>query len=208
MMRRVLIPVPIILAVLAFAVACAAVSYPEATPVGQAVASTPVGNPPTFVAGNYCASCHLADDPRLASATAWKGSIGREVNSPCPAAKSIHEQLYYTERMLLMVNRAEQSVGTLSEKDEARLTNYSALYSRQLDEPVTSLDAFTGKAQAARYRLNKIYAALNQADASARQSTVLVYAGIVTLLVLGSLAWGLYNTRAISGAQARRPGSI
>ncbi|MGD8403259.1 MAG: hypothetical protein PVJ21_06340, partial [Anaerolineales bacterium] len=39
--------------------------------------------------------------------------------------------------------------------------------------------------------------ALNQMSQAEKQRMVLIYAGIVTLIVLGSLAWGLYNTRAI-----------
>ena len=161
------------------------------------VACQPEPKVRTLVPGNYCISCHLADDPRLQSVTDWKGSIAREVDSPCPAATSIHEELYYTERLLLMIDRAEGSVGVLPAKTQARLDNYSQRYSRVLDTPVTSLDAFVSEAQTTRYQLNKAYTALNDMAEAAKLRTVLIYAGIVTLIVLASLAWGLYNTRAI-----------
>ncbi|MCL4529221.1 MAG: hypothetical protein M1282_07385 [Chloroflexi bacterium] len=189
MKRRILIPSLIFLVALMFAASSAFASSSNV--------SSSLSSGPTLAPGNYCVSCHMADDPRLASVTEWKGGIAREVNSPCPAATVIHEQLYYTERMSLMIDRAEKSTGALSVKDQARLENYTELYSRQLDEPVTSLDAFTSKAQTARYRLNKIYTLLNQMAENAKQRTVLIYAGLITLIVLGSLAWGLYNTRAI-----------
>jgi hypothetical protein len=189
MTRRILIPTLIFLAVLTLAVSTVSASSPAR--------DLPASETMTLVPGNYCVSCHLADDPRLADVTAWKGSIARELNSPCPAATRIHEELYYTERLLLMIDRAESSVGALPEKTQARLDKYSQSYSRMLDTPVTSMDAFVSEAQTARYQMNKAYTALNQMAQAEKQRTVLIYAGIITLIVLGSLAWGLYNTRAI-----------
>jgi len=196
MTRRILIPTFIFLAVLAFGVSLASAS-----------SSPPLSlpNEQTFVSGNYCISCHWAEDPRLTTVTDWKGSIGREANSPCPAATKIHEELYYTERLLLMIDRATNSVGALSEKSQTRLEGYTQLYSRQLDEPVTSLDAFTAGAQASRYRLNKIYTSLNTMAEDAKQHTVLIYAGLITLIVLGSLAWGIYNTQSIRATSKIKP---
>lgn len=193
MTRRILIPSLILLAILAFAVSSAAAS-------SRADNGSP-SNEATLVPGNYCVSCHQADDPRLVSVTEWKGDIGREVNSPCPASTKIHEELYYTERLSLMIDRSRQSVGALTEKSQSRLDGYTQRYSRMLDAPVNSLDAFVSEAQTTRYQLNKIYTALNDMAESAKKQTVLIYAVLVTLVVLGSLAWGLYNTRHIkSGA--------
>jgi hypothetical protein len=149
---------------------------------------------PGLVPGNYCVSCHLAEDPRLGFATQWKGGIAAEINSPCPAAKRIHEELYYTERLLLMINRAQACVGPLPEKTQLRLEGYAQQYSRMLDTPVSSLDAFVSEGQSTRYQLNKSYSALNNRAEDAKKRTVLAYAGIATLVVLGSLIWGLYNT--------------
>lgn len=189
MMRKILLPCLVFVAILAFAASSASAS-PQAVSVLSAAEQN-------LIPGNYCVSCHLADDPRLVTVTEWKGGIGREVNSPCPAATKIHEELYYTERMLLMIDRAKAQVGTRPEKQQSQLDKYTQQYSRLLDEPVTSLDAFVAAAQTTRYRLNKIYASLNQTAETSKKRTVLVYAGIATLIVLGSLVWGLYNTRFI-----------
>jgi hypothetical protein len=151
----------------------------------------------TLIPGNYCISCHLVDDSRLTTVTEWNGGIAREADSPCPAATKVHEELYYTERLLLMIDRAEGSVGALPEKTQSRLNGYSQRYSRMLDTHVTSLDAFVSEAQTNRYQLNKAYTVLNNMAETAKLRTVLIYASIATLIVLGSLAWGLYNTRAI-----------
>jgi len=196
-MRQLLIPSLIFLLALALAVSSASASPATPSPIPP--------NEQTLVPGNYCISCHLADDTRVTTVTQWKGSLGHEINSPCPAATKIHEELFYTERMLLMIDRAQREAGPLSEKQQAQLDNYTQHYSRQLDEPVTSLEAFVAEAQTTRYRLNKIYASLNQSAEANKQRTVLVYAGVITLIVLGSLAWGLYNTRAIRVARETKP---
>ncbi|MGD8405753.1 MAG: hypothetical protein PVJ21_18995, partial [Anaerolineales bacterium] len=179
MTRRILTPTLILLAVLILAVSTVSASSPAR--------DLPASETTTLVPGNYCISCHLADDPRLADVTAWKGSIARELNSPCPAATRIHEELYYTERLLLMIDRADESVGALPAKPQSRLDGYTQRYSRMLDTPVTSLDAFVSEAQTARYQMNKAYTALNQMSQAEKQRMVLIYAGIVTLIVLGSL---------------------
>jgi len=190
MTRQILTPTLIFLAVLTLAVSTVSAS----SPARDLLAGTEGEN---LVPGNYCISCHLADDPRLATVTEWKGSIAREADSPCPAATKIHEELYYTERLLLMIDRTEVSVGALPEKTQSRLDGYTQRYSRMLDTPVTSLDAFVSEAQSTRYQMNKAYKTLNDMADAAKLRTILIYAGIVTLIVLGSLAWGLYNTRAI-----------
>ena len=161
MTRQILFPSLIFLAALTLAVSSASAS-------SSPLSLSPL-NEPTLVPGNYCISCHLANDPRLASVTEWKGSIGREINSPCPAAAGIHEELYYTERMLLMIERSHATVGALPEKTQSRLDGYTQRYSRMLDVPVTSLDAFINEAQSTRYQLNKVYTTLNDMSEAAKQ---------------------------------------
>ncbi len=197
MKRRILLPSLVFLAVLTLAVGSVSASSLDFSLPASAEGET-------LVSGNYCASCHLTDDPRLASATAWKGGIQSKVNSPCPAAIKIHEELYYTERLLLMIERAENAVGPLPEKSQARLEDYTQRYSRMLDTPVGSLDAFVSEAQSTRYQLNKAYAALNQMAQDAKQRTILTYAAAITLIVLGSLAWGVYNSRALASGKVSR----
>ena len=138
----------------------------------------------------------MAEDARLAAVKDWNGGIARDQNSPCPAAKKVQEELYYTDRLLMMIERAQNTAGVLPEATQSRLDDYSQRYSRMLDIPVNSLDAFVSEAQTTRYQLNKVYAALNDTIKASKTRTVLIYAGLVTLALLGSLIWGLYNTRS------------
>lgn len=205
MKRRILIPSIVFLALLALAVtSVSASSAASSTLLRASPVRLAAFQAEGLVPGNYCASCHLADDPRLASVTTWNGSIQSKVNSPCPAATKVREELYYTERLLLMIQRAENAVGPLPEKTQSRLDGYTQRYSRMLDTPVTSLDAFVSEAQSARYQLNKIYAVLNQMAQDAKGRTVFLYAAVITLLVLGSLAWGVYNSRALAAGSVSK----
>ena len=159
-------------------------------------------------AGNYCLSCHSDSDDRLLNATAWSGGIEKIDNTPCPAIKTIHEELYYTERLLLAIDRSQgelpQSADTVSL--QTRLESATQTYSRLLDTPVTSLDAFVSEAQVLRFRLGKIYSQINQMVESSKQQRILVYAGLITLILLVSLAWGWRNSQKgvlAAGSQSR-----
>jgi tetratricopeptide (TPR) repeat protein len=110
--------------------------------------------------------------------------------------------------MLMMIDRAKAQVGPLPEKTQTRLDSYTQQYSRLLDKPFTSLDAFIAESQTTRFRLNKIYTSINQIAEAKKQQTVLIYAGVITLIVLGSLAWGLYNTRSIQSGGLKKSRSL
>lgn len=150
--------------------------------------------------GNYCASCHTSGDDRLATSMDWAGSIDREVISGCAAASRVREEVYYTERLLLAIDRARAEVpGRVdASKTDARIAAARQTYSRLLDTPVTSLDALTSEAQVLRFRLGKSYTWLNQVRDAVKRERVLFVAGLVTLSLLISLGWGLRNTARFS----------
>ncbi|MCX6030921.1 MAG: hypothetical protein NT169_16695 [Chloroflexi bacterium] len=146
--------------------------------------------------GNYCVACHTAGDDRLAHALDWAGGIEREAITPCPAVVQARQEVYYTERLLLAIDRGRASVPASATRDraEAQVAAARQTYSRLLDTPLTSLDAFSAEALALRYRLGKVYASLNQLDAAVKRDRILLVAGLVTLALLISLAWGWRNT--------------
>jgi hypothetical protein len=146
---------------------------------------------------NYCLSCHTAGDPQLADPTAWRGGIERTATNPCPAARRIHEELYYTERLLLAIDRARLALvdSSATASIDSRLIAANENYARLLDAPITSLNAFTSEAQNLRFRLGKIYAQLTQLFEAQKRQRVLIWSGVVTLALLAALGWGIYNTR-------------
>lgn len=157
--------------------------------------------------GNYCVSCHTPGDERLAAATAWTGSIEREVVSPCGAAGRVHEEIYYTDRMLLAIARARAGIPARldASKTDARIASARQTYSRLLDMPANSLDAVSSEASVLRYRLGKSYNWLNQAREAVKRQWVLLVAAAVTVVLLASLGWGWKNISRYSIKTAASP---
>lgn len=197
-----LLPLLLISLLVLGAAASLAVGGQAAVPDRSPAAET-VQIPAAVEPGNYCASCHAAGDPRLSGVTAWHGEIAAAGISPCPAAKQIREELFYTERMLLAIDRYHAGLPGFIDTTgiDSRLEAGRQSYQRLLDAPVTGLDAFVAEAQAVRFKLGKVYSAVQVLDESAKRLRSLIAAIIVTLIVLGSLVWGLYHTRHV-GRQA------
>lgn len=147
-------------------------------------------------ASNYCVSCHSAGDERLQHATDWNGGIAVTQYSDCPAYKRIQEELYYTERLLLMIDRAGDSI-SLTPALASRLQAGQEGYQRLLDQPVTSLDAFVAEAQGLRFKLGKVYTEISQTIEQGKRTRALVVAIIISLLVALAFGWGWYNTRHV-----------
>jgi tetratricopeptide (TPR) repeat protein len=178
-------------------------------PVTVGLADAPTRSPSLsqFQPGNYCVSCHTPGDGRLASVMAWTGGIDRDAEniSPCSAASRVREEVYYTDRMLLAIDRARSGLpnGVDTSGNDARVAASRQTYSRLLDTPVTSLDAVTSEAQVLRYRLGKNYTWLNQVRDALKRRLVLIVAVCVTLILLISLGWGLRNVAQFIAARGR-----
>jgi hypothetical protein len=109
--------------------------------------------------------------------------------------KTYREELLYTEQLLTATERAGTLAGGRAvTQQEKRLTAFRQGVEALRQAPVTSLDAFTAQAQTVRFHGNKVHAAFNQAIDTGKRNRVLFFAALVTLIVLGSLAWGLRNT--------------
>lgn len=204
MSRRTKFSTAIWIALLCAALISSAVSAAAGHPAPQTQSGIGPDLPAT---GNYCGECHSANDLRVQSAAAWKGTVGQNTSSACPAANTIREELFYTERILLAINNSLSDLPqtTSTTKLEERLAASTESYQRLLDEPVTSLSAFQSNAQMLRYRLGKIVTEISNQQQAAKKTRVLVAAGLVTLIILGSLIWGYRNAQRgiqAAGSQA------
>jgi hypothetical protein len=171
---------------------------------GRTQQSTPAGIPAVQAEpSNYCLGCHIAGDSQLENATAWRGDIGRSGVTACPAAKRIQEEQYFTERLMLAIERGRASLpGWVNTSSiDARYAAAQQTYSRALDVPVESLDGYTAEMATLRYRLGKIYNQVNQAHDTAKRSIVILTSFLVSLVLFGSFAWGLYHTRHVPISQ-------
>jgi len=165
---------------------------------------------PPAGAGNYCVACHTATDALLARTDRWQGGIEREAINPCPASVAIREERYYTERLLLALERGQANAPKTAEaqKIAARVTALRESYHRLLDTPLTSVEAYAAEAGALRYQLGKSYSALNRLEDAGRQTRILIVAALLTAGLLISLAWGLRTASRFAGGSvfAFRPG--
>lgn len=185
-----------LLFVLALAVILALAAAP-----GLASPAAAPADAPRFEAGNYCLSCHTGADDRPAQVMAWTGGIDRMEINPCPAAARVQEEIYYTERLLLAIDRAR--AGLPGRADTAKIETRTAAgrqtYSRLLDAPVDSLDALVSESQVLRFQLGKSYRQINDLVTRYKQQDVLIAGGLVTLFLLVALGWGLRNTARFTG---------
>ena len=195
--------VPVITIWLAIAVLLAAVGLTGG--LGQAAGPNEY-NALAVEPGNQCIGCHTADDPRLAQPFQWQGPIDAQSISPCPGATSLQEEIYYTDRIFLAIDRFQNNVPAWidTSKIDRQIQNYSQNYARLLETPVTSLGATSAEAVLLRYKLGKVYYQLGALNDQARQTRILFFAGLATLIVIVSLVWGLYNTRRFAGGSGLR----
>jgi hypothetical protein len=186
----------VLLLLVSLAAAQAASPGLQTLPTSAAEPSSRPGRP-AMQAGNYCIGCHTPGDPRLETVTHWFGGIDRSAYSSCPAALRIQEELYYTERLLLAAGTLQGRLpsGPSLDRAAARLEASEQAYSRLLDTPVSSLDAFVLEAQMLRYQLGKTYAHLSQMEESLKARNVMIGAILITLIVLFSLGWGMWNAQ-------------
>lgn len=147
----------------------------------------------TLQPGNYCASCHVAADPAPGRLSEWQSQPPEA--APCPAVKAYREELLYTEQLLTATERAGRWAGAGAVAGQAsRLAAFRDGYEALKAAPVASLDAFASQAQLLRFQGNKVYTRFNEAVDAGRRARVLLFAFLVTMVILGSLAWGLRNT--------------
>ena len=156
---------------------------------------------------SYCQSCHVGGIPG-ASAGQWLGINGELMAVyGCPAAGPIQDELYYTERLLLAIERGRASLPDNAQTAslDTRLAATRETYHRLLDAPFSSLEAYRSEALALRYKLGKLYTEINQIGEARKRQNVLLFAGLVTLALLASLGWGWYNAHQATKARAPEP---
>jgi hypothetical protein len=145
--------------------------------------------------GNYCVACHVPGDKQLAAVMTWRGGIQRESIDPCPAAAQLYQDIYYTERLLLGIERARtnlpQSPNVVETDNQVAAARQT--YSRLLDAPVTNLTSFSTQALQLRYGLGKSFYRLNQVRDGLQKRLALLAGVMVTLVLFISLLWGWRN---------------
>ena len=157
-------------------------------------------------ADHYCIACHSASDPRLNEPLAWNGSRARAALSPCPTVRELRDELAYTDDAFNAIANGTHDLaarGGSTTTLDARLLAREESFPRVVETSYRTVDAGVGTARSFRYQLNKTYTQI-QSDRSAWTTNVMLMVGIVvTLFLLASLAWGLWNTRSAKQVATR-----
>ena len=180
--RRALIPALAIAAVALLAMALPAVALPAA-------ATAAAGAAP--VIGDYCLECHVTPPATLldeARPVEWARDI------PCPTLRKAHEETYQNDTLVKAIQNAAGQIsapGIDLAAQEKRLAARRFTAARISEAEPVSLAAITAQGKSARYQLNKVYAALNEARAQQQRLIILgfVAAASAFLLVALFLAW-------------------
>lgn len=150
-------------------------------------------------AGNYCVECHATGDARLTRTFEWQGGIGREQVSPCPTLKRLREQVYYTESLLGAMTNSSQGLrayGVSTAAQDRRVTARMETYGRLTQEQVTASAPVETELKSLRLQLNKSFSQMYHGWGQVNTRWVIIAAGVVTLLLAGTVIWRL--TRQIS----------
>jgi hypothetical protein len=152
---------------------------------------TPEG---AVLTGNYCAECHLSNDPRVEAALSWGGGVYRQQYIPCDALRIVREERYHAENLMLKIAQISEDysgdrMGT--EDMLARLDPQRDSMDKLTQVEVQSVNGFTGSATAIRYQTAKLLPdALDKHEESRRRNVIMaIVFGTIFLGFLGVLGY-------------------
>jgi hypothetical protein len=159
-------------------------------------------NPPATAdlshADHYCIACHSANDLRVSDPLAWNGDSARNALSPCPTVRELRDELTYTDDAFNAIANGTHDLTSSSISTtalDARLLAREESFPRVVETSYRTVDAGVGAARSFRYQLNKTYAQVQSYRSAWTTNVMLIVDIVVTLFLLASLAWGLWNTR-------------
>jgi hypothetical protein len=149
-----------------------------------------IENPKSQI-GNYCVECHTTS---WANALDWARPVEWARDIPCNTLRKTYEDIFQYDSLVGAFANANaelraQMVDTSAYEKRFNAKRLAAL--KPMQDDLVSLAAFSNAERAARFQMNKSYAALNETRVARGQSVMLIAALVGTLvLVVGiALAW-------------------
>ncbi|MCL4393998.1 MAG: hypothetical protein M1482_04190 [Chloroflexi bacterium] len=173
--------------------------------VASAFAAAPPASADLSHAGDYCISCHSASDPRLADALTWDSSFTPGALSACPTIQQLRDELTFTGQQIDAVDHGVAGLvqGAAAQDLERQLLAREESVPRILDTDYHSVDAGVGAARTVAFQIDKTYAQVQTERDSWKTIVMLAVGIIVTMILVGSLAWGYANTRGVQTPAGR-----
>lgn len=154
--------------------------------------------------GNYCLECHTTTPARALDVlrpVEWARDI------PCDTLRKAYEGIWQTDTLVAAFQNAQNDVrawGLDTSAPAKRLNTQRVIAERFAREDAISLATITNRYQAARFQMNKAYAAMNEARAERDRMFILIAAALATLFVVSGIVIGWRHT-AKSKPTAARP---
>ncbi len=149
-----------------------------------------IENPKSQI-GNYCVECHTTS---WANALDWARPVEWARDIPCNTLRKAYEDIFQYDSLVGAFANANaelraQMVDTSAYEKRFNAKRIAAL--KPMQDNLVSLAAFSNAERAARFQMNKSYAALNETRVARGQIVMLIAALVGTLvLVVGiALAW-------------------
>jgi len=144
--------------------------------------------------GNYCAECHLSGDARVESALDWGGGVYRQQSVPCDPVRTVREQRYHAENLMLKIAGVSEDFSGERMGAEAlaeRLDPQRDSFDKLMQSEVESVAGFSGSAKSARFQTAKLLPeALDMHEESRRRTVILaIVFGTIFLAFLGILGY-------------------
>jgi len=144
--------------------------------------------------GNYCLECHTTTPARALDVlrpVEWARDI------PCDTLRKAYEGVWQTDTLVAAFQNAQndvRAVGMDTSAPAKRLNAQRVIAERFPRDESISLATITNRYQAARFQMNKAYAALNDARAERDRTFILIAVALATLFVLSGIFVGWRNT--------------
>lgn len=144
--------------------------------------------------GNYCLECHTIPPARALDVlrpVEWARDI------PCDTLRKAYEGVWQTDTLVAAFQNAQNDVrafGLDTSTPAKRLNAQRVIAERFEREEAISLATITNRYQAARFQMNKAYAALNELRAERDRTFILIAVALATLFVLSGIVIGWRNT--------------
>ncbi len=152
--------------------------------------------------GNYCLECHTTTPTRALDVlrpVEWARDI------PCDTLRKAYEGVWQTDTLIAAFQNAQNDVraaGIDTSTPARRLNAQRVIAERFTRDETISLATITNRYQAARFQMNKAYAAMNEARAERDRAFIVIAVALATLFVLSGIVIGWRHTTRGKGRAA------
>jgi|TARA_B100000315_G_C14464783_1_gene535435 hypothetical protein len=146
----------------------------------------------------FCAECHTSREiSSFGNVLAWGKSIYQEKNHPCPSAKRLKEEGYFTESRIVKYGQVLDQLEKnriLTGRMKKGLLQQTVAYSEAIALNPVSQEDIAAQTAKIKNNLNKTYLQINQVRDRLKTEKVFGLGVLTTLLMIFSILLGIEKT--------------